>query len=64
MGWLLVCFSASAVGAFASIQEKSFYADLSQPKWTPPAWVFGHFDCRYELQIRILDIREPANYAQ
>ncbi|MCX2979989.1 tryptophan-rich sensory protein [Halieaceae bacterium IMCC14734] len=39
--WLLVCFAASAIGAVASIQAKSFYADLVQPAWAPPAWVFG-----------------------
>ena len=41
VGWLALCFAASAVGAFASVQAKSFYADLVQPAWAPPAWVFG-----------------------
>ncbi len=39
--WLLVCFAASAIGALASIQAKSFYAQLTQPAWAPPASVFG-----------------------
>ena len=41
IGWFVVCFAASAVGAVASIQSKSFYAELVQPAWAPPAAVFG-----------------------
>ena len=41
IGWLAVCYCASAIGAVASIQAKSFYAQLVQPNWSPPAWVFG-----------------------
>ncbi|MGB5443333.1 MAG: TspO/MBR family protein [Gammaproteobacteria bacterium] len=40
-GWLVLCFAASAVGAVASIQAGSFYAQLAQPLWAPPPWVFG-----------------------
>lgn len=40
-GWLAVSFAASAVGAVASIQAKSFYSQLVQPGWAPPAGVFG-----------------------
>ena len=40
-GWLVVCFAASAVGAVASIQARSFYSQLAQPAWAPPGWVFG-----------------------
>jgi len=39
--WLVVSFAASAVGAVASIQAKSFYGQLVQPAWAPPAGVFG-----------------------
>lgn len=39
--WLLVTFSASAIGTLASVRAKAFYAELSQPLWAPPAWVFG-----------------------
>jgi tryptophan-rich sensory protein len=39
--WLLVCYAASIIGALASIQARSFYAQLSQPAWAPPGWVFG-----------------------
>ena len=41
IGWLVACFAASAVGAIASIQAKSFYAQLIQPAWAPPPWLFG-----------------------
>ena len=41
IGWLVVRFAASAVGAVASIQAKSFYSQLAQPDWAPPAAVFG-----------------------
>jgi len=29
------------VGAVASVDAASFYAQLSKPSWAPPAWVFG-----------------------
>ena len=41
VGWLVVSFVASAVGAIASIQAKTFYGELAQPSWAPPASVFG-----------------------
>ena len=41
IGWLLVCFAASAVGAVASVQATSFYSQLAQPGWAPPPYVFG-----------------------
>lgn len=41
IGWLLVCFAASAIGAVASIQAQSFYTELTQPSWAPPGSVFG-----------------------
>ena len=41
IGWLVVTFVASAVGARASIEARSFYGQLVQPGWAPPAWVFG-----------------------
>tara|TARA_R110001592_G_scaffold57536_14_gene174759 strand:+ start:3020 stop:3517 length:498 start_codon:yes stop_codon:yes gene_type:complete len=39
--WLLVSFAASAIGAVASIQAKTFYGQLVQPSWAPPPTVFG-----------------------
>jgi len=41
VGWLAVSFAASAIGAVASIQAKTFYSQLTQPDWAPPAGVFG-----------------------
>ena len=37
----MAAFAAAAVGAIASVDAASFYAQLSQPSWAPPAWVFG-----------------------
>ena len=39
--WLLLCYAVSAVGAMASIHAREFYAQLIQPNWAPPGWVFG-----------------------
>jgi tryptophan-rich sensory protein len=39
--WLLLAFAAAAVGAIASIDAPSFYAQLDKPAWAPPAGVFG-----------------------
>ena len=41
IGWLVLSFAASAVGAVASIQAKSFYSQLVQPAWAPPPWIFA-----------------------
>ncbi|MEM8685633.1 MAG: TspO/MBR family protein [Pseudomonadota bacterium] len=41
LGWFVVSFAASALGARASISASTFYAELTQPAWSPPAWVFG-----------------------
>ena len=41
IGWFVLSFAASAVGAIASIQAKSFYSQLTQPAWAPPSWLFG-----------------------
>src|SRR4051812_10810941 len=41
LGWLLVAFAAAAVGAIASVDAASFYAQLSKPSWAPPAKLFG-----------------------
>ena len=39
--WLLLCYAVSAIGAVASVQAREFYAQLVQPDWAPPGWVFG-----------------------
>lgn len=41
VAWLAVAFAAAAVGAVASIDAASFYAQLVRPAWAPPASVFG-----------------------
>jgi translocator protein len=41
IGWFVLSFAASAVGAVASIEAKAFYGQLAQPAWAPPAWLFG-----------------------
>jgi tryptophan-rich sensory protein len=41
IGWIIIAFAASAAGAIASIQARSFYGKLTQPEWAPPGWLFG-----------------------
>lgn len=41
LGWFILSFTASAIGAIASIQAKTFYGQLVQPSWAPPGSVFG-----------------------
>lgn len=41
VGWLIVTFAASVVGARASIEAGVFYGQLVQPSWAPPPWLFG-----------------------
>ncbi len=41
LGWLVLCFAASALGAAASINAKDFYKELVSPSWAPPGWLFG-----------------------
>jgi translocator protein len=36
-----VTYAAAAVGALASVQARSFYAELVRPEWAPPGWLFG-----------------------
>ncbi|MFC3277785.1 TspO/MBR family protein [Xanthomonas fragariae] len=40
-GWLVLCYLVAALGAMASIQAASFYAELARPAWAPPGWLFG-----------------------
>jgi tryptophan-rich sensory protein len=41
IGWLAVSYIASAIGAVASLQAGSFYAQLVRPDWAPPSSIFG-----------------------
>jgi translocator protein len=41
IGWFALTFIAAALGSAASIQAKSFYAELVLPAWAPPGSVFG-----------------------
>lgn len=41
LAWLAISFATSALGAVASIRAASFYGQLVQPSWAPPASVFG-----------------------
>jgi translocator protein len=40
-GWLALVIAAAALGGLASANAGSFYAQLDQPSWRPPAWLFG-----------------------
>lgn len=39
--WLALCAACAAIGGLASANAPAFYAELRQPAWAPPAWVFG-----------------------
>ena len=41
LGWLALSYAVSAIGASASINAGAFYAQLTQPGWAPPGWLFG-----------------------
>lgn len=40
-GWLIITFVAAAIGAAASVNAGTFYAQLVRPAWAPPGWLFG-----------------------
>ena len=41
LGWLALALATGGVGAIASVDAASFYAQLAKPPWAPPAGVFG-----------------------
>lgn len=40
-GWIAVTAAFATVGALGSTQAPVFYAQLNQPEWAPPTWLFG-----------------------
>ena len=38
--WLCATLATGGIGAAASINAASFYRQLTQPAWAPPAWLF------------------------
>ena len=41
IGWLALAFAAAAIGAVASMDAGTFYAQLVRPVWAPPGSAFG-----------------------
>ncbi|HKL50662.1 MAG TPA: TspO/MBR family protein [Wenzhouxiangellaceae bacterium] len=41
LAWLALSFLTAYIGAVASITAPTFYGQLVQPAWAPPAWLFG-----------------------
>lgn len=41
LAWLALVLVAAAVGAVASADARTFYAELTLPAWAPPGWIFG-----------------------
>ena len=41
IGWLALAFAAAAIGAVASRDAGTFYAQLVRPVWAPPGSAFG-----------------------
>jgi translocator protein len=39
--WLCATLATGGIGAVASVNAASFYGQLTQPAWAPPAWLFG-----------------------
>ena len=41
LGWLVLSFTAAAIGAVGSARAAEFYAQIAKPEWAPPQWLFG-----------------------
>lgn len=41
LGFALLTFAAAALGAWASANAGTFYAELAKPRWAPPAGLFS-----------------------
>ncbi len=40
-GWLALSLVVATLGGLSAVDAGTFYAQLRQPTWAPPAWVFG-----------------------
>jgi tryptophan-rich sensory protein len=40
-GWIAISLLAGGLGGIASASAKGFYAQLEQPGWAPPSWLFA-----------------------
>ena len=62
-GWLTITFCAAALGAAASINAGSFYAELVRPSWSPPAWLVwrAHGLRRARIALIVFVIQLAAN---
>ena len=64
LGWIVLCFAASAIGAIASFDAGPFYEQLDRPGWAPPSGAFGPVWTALYLLMAIaawLVWREPAS---
>lgn len=64
LGWLVLVGLAGGLGALASVDAATFYAQLNRPTWAPPAGVFGPVWSALYLLMAIaawLVWREPAH---
>ncbi|MBK8286552.1 MAG: tryptophan-rich sensory protein [Ahniella sp.] len=41
IGCVVLCYALAAAGAAGSMSAPTFYKQLVQPAWSPPAWLFG-----------------------
>ena len=41
IGCFALSYLTAAAGSIASVQARTFYAELTQPAWAPPGWLFG-----------------------
>ena len=41
LGCFCLSYLTGVVGSIASVQARTFYAELTQPAWAPPGWLFG-----------------------